>query len=407
MAMEKLAFTDLISKTEAECIRLNYGATTLENFKDTWLALQRYGEIRGELYYHEQLAAQFLKDLYGYPEDLPKSRTAHSMIRALRVLGDFRMFGRLTTWKTERKTPSTDDFRIAVDGFVLSCQKRNNSEETITRRMWVLNKFLDHLTLNGIFTCSDITPEHISSFAASLAHLSRKGSGRYLECLRMFFRSLYLSGQCKDDLSFYVPKLYYPKSNRIPTVWSADELSRILSVIDRGNATGKRNYCIILLVVRCGIRTGDVKNLRLENFDWEHGYIEFVQHKTSVPNRIPIPEDVGIAIIDYLQHGRPQTDDPHVFVKHIMPYDGIASLTHIFYDYLIKAGIKSGERPGHGLHSLRHTLATRLLEEDVPLEVISSILGHTSLDSAKPYLKINVDKLRECALKAQEESEHE
>ena len=186
MRTERIEISDLITETEAECIRLKYNLTTLENFRDTWLALQKYADMKGESHYHEQLAAQFLHDLYGYPDNIPKSKTARSMIRALQVLGDYRMFKRLTMWKTEKKTPPTDDFRIAIHNFIVSCEKRNNCDDTIERRMWILNKFWDHLTLHGVLACDEITPAHISSFVASLAHLSKKSCDRYLECLRMF-----------------------------------------------------------------------------------------------------------------------------------------------------------------------------------------------------------------------------
>lgn len=407
MVKLKMSLPDLISAAETECKRLKYGLTTLEDYKDAWNAFGRYAQSIGEQYYQEQIAAQFLKNLYDYPEQRPKSRMACAMIRALRMLGDYNLFGRFLVQKVDRVHPTTEDFQIAVSNYWKLCLERNNLESTMQRRMWSLYHILDHFIKQSAMTCRDITPEHISSYVESLTGYSKKGVEQEIQTLRGFLNSMYLSGQREDDLSLYVPKLYYPKSEKLPTVWSAEELSRIFSVIDRSNPVGKRDYCMILLAVRCGLRTSDIKELLLENIKWERSCIEFIQQKTGVEIQIPLPEDVGMAIIDYLKYARPKTEAPQLLVKMATPFDKLRAPFEIFTGYLVKAGIKLEDRRPHGMHTLRHTLATRLLENDVPLEVISGILGHTSLESVKPYLKINLAKLRECALREMMEAEHE
>jgi site-specific recombinase XerD len=186
----------------------------------------------------------------------------------------------------------------------------------------------------------------------------------------VFFKSLYFSGQRKDDLSKSVPTLYYPKQDRIPSVWSANDIEQLLSVIDRGNPKGKRDYALIFLVTQLGLRTSDVLNLKLENINWSESRIEFV-------------------------------------LKHIQPFDRMKNGHYLITQYLVKAGIPLKTAKHHGLHSLRHTLASRLLEQDVPLEIISSILGHTTVESTKPYLHIDIENLRKCALVSREVAENE
>ena len=407
MAHKQMKLTELIQAVAIECESLKYEKDTLENFNDTWQAFKNYSENKHEIFYKEQISAQFLKELFDYPERIPNSRIARAMIRAMRVLGDYHLFGRLLTHNGKLQPFMSEDYRQAVLNFIDHCKKRNNSDETIQRRIRVVHKFFEHLTGYGVTACIDITPQHISSFATCLADYTQKTAERFLESLRVFLRSLYFSGHRKDDLSKAVPTLYYPKQDRIPSVWSATDVERLLTVIDRGNPKGKRDYALIFLVTQLGLRTSDVLNLKLENLNWSESRIEFIQQKTGIAVNLPIVEDLGLVIIDYLKYGRPVTNEPYLFVKHIQPFDKMKNGHYIITQYLVKAGIPLEKSKHHGLHSLRHTLASRLLEQDVPLEIISSILGHTSVESTKPYLHIDIENLRRCALVSREVADNE
>ena len=402
-----MKLTELIQAVAIECESLKYEKETLENFNDTWQAFKSYSENKQELFYKEQIAAQFLKELFDYPERIPNSRIARAMIRAMRVIGDYHIFGRLLIHNGKLQSFMSEDFRQAILNFTDQCKKRNNADQTIQRRIRVIHKFFEHLTGSGVDACNDITPQHISSFVTGLAGYSKKTSDQYLESLRVFFKSLYFSGQRKDDLSKSVPTLYYPKQDRIPSVWSANDIEQLLSVIDRGNPKGKRDYALIFLVTQLGLRTSDVLNLKLENINWSESRIEFVQQKTGISVNLPIVEDLGMAIIDYLKYGRPKSNEPYLFLKHIQPFDRMKNGHYLITQYLVKAGIPLKTAKHHGLHSLRHTLASRLLEQDVPLEIISSILGHTTVESTKPYLHIDIENLRKCALVSREVAENE
>jgi len=317
----------------------------------------------------------------------------------MRVLGDYNLFGRILMQKAGRGNNLTsDDFQTALINYEKQCEARKNQKSTFKRRAWILHHIIEHFIKCGATTCKEINPMHISSYVQSLLGYSKNAVESRLSTLRGFLHSMYLYGLRDDDLSLYVPKLYYPKSAKIPTTLTPEELSKIFAVIDRGSPIGKRDYCLILLVLRCGLRACDASNLQLNNINWECGHIEFTQEKTAVKVQLPIPEDVGIAIIDYLKYARPQTNTPYLFVKLIPPYDKLVYPSNIFNKYLARANIKHGQHAPLGMHTLRHTLATRLLEKDVPVEVISAILGHTKVESVKPYLQINIEKLKECAL---------
>jgi integrase len=174
-----------------------------------------------------------------------------------------------------------------------------------------------------------------------------------------------------------------------------------LDVIDRGNPTGKRDYAMILLVARLGLRSMDVKHLQLEHLHWADNRIEFVAFKTGQPLTLPLLPDVGWAIIDYLKHGRPQVDSPYVFLRHLAPLEPFSDDDHlhqVLEKYCHMAHVPLPPQRKRGFHALRHTLATALLSQDTALPVIAEVLGHADVDSTAIDLKADVDHLRACAV---------
>ena len=178
-----------------------------------------------------------------------------------------------------------------------------------------------------------------------------------------------------------------------------NEVKKLLDSIDLGNPCGIRDYAIILLIARLGLRSSDVANLRFSNIDWEKEVIRLTQVKTGNSLELPLLEDVGEAIINYLKSARPKTDSDHVFVRQVPPYTefnpgAVGSLVRV---HLQKSGIHL-EGKKKGSHPLRHSLASRLLEHKIPLPVISEILGHTTTETTTTYLRIDITELKKCAL---------
>ena len=174
----------------------------------------------------------------------------------------------------------------------------------------------------------------------------------------------------------------------------------MLNAVDRGNGVGKRDYAILLLAVKLGMRAGDIRDLQLEDLKWETNRIEFTQRKTNQPVSLPMLEEIGLALIDYLRLGRPQAASKNIFISHIMPYEGFGvhnSMHRIMSKYLNLAGVKADDKQ-KGLHALRHSLASTLLEGNTPLPVISEILGHVDTNTTGIYLKVDLNGLRRCAL---------
>jgi len=156
---------------------------------------------------------------------------------------------------------------------------------------------------------------------------------------------------------------------------------------------------MILLIVRLGLRCSDVAAMQFSNLQWEDEKIVLSQQKTKAVIELPLFQDLGDAIIDYLKYGRPRSDLPYIFLRLVPPYNNMDNnaLYGIMQKYLRLSGIKYDERR-HGPHALRHSLATNLLKQNTPLPVISSVLGHENTESTIGYLRVDTESLRKCVL---------
>ena len=251
-----------------------------------------------------------------------------------------------------------------------------------------------------------LSPEAMTAFTKTLMGYSYKMVEYVLCAVRAFLRFLHGEKVIASDLSGSLPCMQSRKQTRIPSVWDKDDLLKLLAAIDRGNPSGKRDYAIILLTARLGLRCIDVKHLTFSNFNWSENYLEFMQSKTGKPVRLPLLKDVGWAVIDYLKNGRPASGSPYVFLRHaapIKPFSDEDHLRQMIVKYARLAKIPVSEKKKVGMHSLRHTLATALMEQHTPLQEIADILGHQSTETTPTYLKSSLSLLRECALSPERE----
>lgn len=204
------------------------------------------------------------------------------------------------------------------------------------------------------------------------------------------------------DKSFNFPAITVYKDRRVPEYYTADEVSKILSSIDRGNALGKRNYAMVLLGARYGLRISDIISLKLSNLDFENNRINITQQKTGKPLTLDILPDVGWALIDYLKNGRPDVECESVFLRHTHPYTAFArgsAMQYMHRQYALSAGIWKAETKKHcSFHMLRYSLASDLIQQGVSLTTISGILGHSELNVTTLYAQLDIPQLKACAL---------
>ncbi|MBQ9000555.1 MAG: tyrosine-type recombinase/integrase [Eggerthellaceae bacterium] len=192
------------------------------------------------------------------------------------------------------------------------------------------------------------------------------------------------------------------RNEALPYLWSPDEVRAVLAAIDRSSSIGKRDYAMILLVARLGLRTTDLLMLDFSSIDWRARTLTVVQHKTGVPLKLPLLDDVGWAIVDYLRNGRPETASKLVFVKHRHPFDELGATGAVncrLYRYAAMAGIEFPPGRPHSMHSFRSSLARAMVGCGTPLPAVSQVLGHTDAKTTMDYyLRLDAGALRECAL---------
>lgn len=406
--MDKTYLPNLISGLEQELLRLGYTKGSMSFYRRRWNQLMAYAEDRGEYFYTERLGMDFLKEFFGISQEdfsrsLPQAETQE--IRVIRMVGDFQLHHAVLRRYFKHKEILTVPFFVDIRSrFRSFCEKKGYSQVTTGHYVKQSSYLMDYLAAQGMDDFTEVTLDTVNAYIRTLAGFSYKTVEQHICSLRAFFRFLYQEGTVPDDLAAKMPMVKARKQAAIPSVWTHEELKQLIGAIDRGSPKGKRDYAIILIACRLGLRCTDIKNLCFENFNWTEKKIRFTQSKTGQPMELPLVPDVGWAVIDYLKYGRPKVDSSRIFVRHMAPFLPFAEDDHL--DQLIRAYMVKAHIPmrgkHRGMHSLRHTMASVLLEKDTPLPVISDIIGHLDTNSTAVYLKVDMERLAECPLDFEE-----
>lgn len=215
--------------------------------------------------------------------------------------------------------------------------------------------------------------------------------------LRSFLRYARYRGELALDLAAAVPIVANWSMPSIPRAIGTDQVRQLLASIDRRSAIGRRDYAIVLLLVRLGLRSGEVAFLELEDIDWDAGHLS-VSSKRGQRAILPLPADVGAAVAAYLRHGRPRSTSRRVFLRSKAPIRGFlgqCGIGSIIRHALQRAGIQA---PTTGTHQFRHALATQMLRHGASLTEIGEILRHRSPQTTTIYAKVDLKALRRLAL---------
>jgi len=293
-------------------------------------------------------------------------------------------------------------FRQLRDDYVAWCRARGNAEATVATKDKVTSRFLGYLDQAGVDDLARLGVRDVSGFLLRQRGLRRKTIATMRSFLADFLTFLAAAGRTPQSLADRLPPHRHLRHESEPHLWTAEEIRRVLAVIDRQSATGKRDYAMILMTARLGVRISDLRQLELGDLDWRAKTITIVQHKTGRPLSLPLLDDVGWAIIDYVRHGRPETGCAKVFIKHCYPFGTFgcsSSIATRLPRYAARAGIEFPPGQVCGMHSLRGALAVAMIGNGTPVPVVSAVLGHASSDTTQAfYLRFDVERLRCCAL---------
>lgn len=413
MFMQVKPLTQLLKELDQEMLRLGYTKGSMNFYRNWWNKLLQFAFESDETYYSERLGISFAeKHFQIFEKDFNRtlSQSDTQRLRIIRMIGDFQLHNTVLRRYYKHKELLTDSYYIEISNqFKQYCVNKEYSKVTIDHYVKQSARFMDYLSSQKITDCKDVNLSFINSYIKTLAGYTYKTVEQNICSLRAFLRFLLEIDAIDTDFAAKTPMVQARKQTRIPSVWAKDELKTLFDAIDRGSPKGKRDYAIVLLACHLGMRCKDIKNLKMENFHWEDKKLTFIQSKTRELLTLPLTKEVGWAVIEYLKYGRPKIDSQYIFVKHMAPFGPFSEGNHL--TQLIKRYMELAHLPTlkkrRGMHSLRHTMASMLLEKDTPLSTISDILGHIDTDSTAVYLKVDIQKLKECSLDFEEGVYHE
>jgi site-specific recombinase XerD len=397
-------YRDRISWLAETLVRLKYLMVSIVKHVHEWIRFAKYCEdfnIDVPTTFHAPEVTRYL--LWRFPKG---SGSYYGFIKAsIRIFLEADDQGNFSRGvKLPAKPTSVLFNEWAPDYFDFLVQHRGIKETTLQKISFHLREFTDFLKQRNILIMKNLKMSDIHDFC--IARGSRKPITWvfYTGTIRRFLRYVFLRGGLEQDLSFAVVR---PKSFRfsgINDVLSESEVAKILGCVDRSNAIGRRDYAILLLAARYGIRPSDIRKLSLDEVHWRQGQISFRQSKTGRQLILPLLPEVSEALIDYLRSGRPATQSRSIFVRHKAPFEPFVpenNLSWIMIKALNKAGMDQ-RRGAKGLYLFRHTLATNMLGAAQPVKTIGDILGHVKTESTFGYMKVDLTHLRSASLSIEE-----
>jgi integrase/recombinase XerD len=278
---------------------------------------------------------------------------------------------------------------------------RGLAPKTTRKYIQQLSAFAQYLEDAGVEDLDGIAPRHVREFSENAGGASRRSYG---STLRVFFRWASVQGWLSGSLKDAVPRPRQYRYVNLPDVLGQPDQDRILVAVDRSTPLGQRNYAILLLAARYGLRPCDIRQLTLDHIHWRDARIDLQQVKTGRQLVLPLLPDIADALSEYLRNGRPASNSRIIFLRHCAPFEPFAvenNLASIMRDALRRVGL--AERKGRrGLYLFRHTLATRLLAAGHPLKSIADVLGHQSTLTTYGYIRVELDGLRTVAIAEEE-----
>lgn len=399
------SFDDLLTKGIDYLKKTGRADSTIEKYRWTWNQIKDFMKRSSSQTLSEEITG-FIKSKYGSKKIRELSHYQKTCMRQALCLAQFAESGQMPEqfeFIQKEQIVFSDEVGSRIKEFITYKRSMRIQEKTLSSYRYYLYLLNKYLSENGIREVSHLSPLVLLHYISTLLPGEAGAKHLALSIMRSFLQYLYNEGFTTNDLSITIPRDHYKNQPHLPSAYSKEEIQAILKTADRSTCIGKRNYTILFLAVRLGMRASDIRSLQFRNINWPESILSFVQQKTKVQIELPLPKDVGEALVDYLKYGRPASESNHVFVEHLYPYKGLTekAIPKIASNAIRKSGIRIGDRK-HGSHVLRHSLANFLLEQETPLPIISEILGHENIQTSMCYLRIDIEHLRQCALEVPE-----
>jgi len=275
--------------------------------------------------------------------------------------------------------------------------ERGLNQATLINYLALVRRFLCDRFEHKPVRLAQLQAGDVTQFVLRHAHKMSPGRAKLLvTALRSFLRFVFVHGDIAIDLTAAVPSVANWRHATLPKFISIEDVHRLLGACDRSTACGRRDYAVLLLLARLGLRATEVARMTLDDIDWKAGEL-IVHGKGGRHDRLPLPVDVGNAVVEYLRRDRRCCASRRLFICAKAPRDGFAgasTVSTIVRCAVARAGLQP---PSRGAHLLRHSLATELVRRGAGLAEIGELLRHRNADTTMLYAKVDVGALREVA----------
>lgn len=382
--------SDIITRTLADLNNRGYKASYINHHRLIYLALRHHCTENSVDNYSETVGEQFLNTVKAQKPYLRH----HSMNEYRMAVRRLNCTLTKTEWRpyVERNVPYENScYNNIVTEYEIYLYRKGKTKWDVRSHMHNVARFLRFAEQQGCCKLIDLTPKCIFD---AFQNSSNKCGFRNI--ISKFLRYAYNYKLIDANLSLIVPGVH--QHTPVPTVYSLDEIEELLASIDRSTEKGKRNYAIILIAARLGLRACDIAGMKFSCLHLETSTIEIKQLKTKQPLTLPLLDDVKSAIYDYINNGRPPSNDEHISLN-LRGYGAVSppNVQSIVRSAFANTKINFGNRK-RGPHALRSSLASALLVEGNDYPTIQKVLGHRNIQSSQSYVKVDIERLRLNAL---------
>ena len=387
---------DLPAVTSALIEKMKADGYSQARLEDTTWILEHFGRYcirQGMGDVTVPVAVQFVRESFGFDYYHTTSRFQTILRRPLLILFEFHEFG---NYKKTHQRGSTTQIPL-----IYEAEKGKKHIITSVFEHHAVLHTCEYLEKHGITELSQIRHDTVHEYIASLASYApatlRVTRTNLREAYDWMFEKRYVPFSGRQMF----PLIRKDPRNKLLSYYSKEEIQQLLSCVDTQTPSGKCMYAAVCLLAYLGMRVGDVIALRFCDIDWEKGNISYAQQKTGNLLTLPLLDEVKFPLIDYIRNGRHESADPeYIFVTMYAPYTRYTCTSSMFrmVEKCMQAAGICYEGRHHGPHSLRHSLATNLLSENVPISAIANIMGHSSTRTTETYLTVDETHLKEISL---------
>ena len=402
MKYTTLSLEQLVHNATAYLVEIGYSEKTIVQYKCRWKKLLKHCNAQGIEHFSYETSMEIIMKEYKIPQNQKLKESQVFSIRCIKCLDEFAKYGLFQKCHQPSGREINATYRILLTSYLKEKEAEGLMPRTIQGKRIQLIAFLNDIYNRGVTSIKLLSADCILQYVGSLkvkgySNATRSG---ILFTLRDFLIFLFNNHYLETPLQNLFPVIFSNKHERIPSYYFEEEIRETLIHVNRDSEYGKRDYLILLLAIQLGLRAGDIRLLKFDQIHWEKATIELIQQKTCNPLQLPLLDNIKFALIDYIQNSRPQSDSSYIFVRHRAPYISYTNSNVFFYvinRYLKEAKVDISSRK-HGLHSMRHSLASNLLRNNTPYPVITGILGHENSSTTRFYLNIDLEQLRSVAL---------